>query len=54
MLFKFGEIMYESIMNLTTLEKILAFICFLLLTMTVSFTILDYKSKAKHINKKRW
>jgi cell division protein FtsL len=54
MLFKFGEIMYESIMNLTTLEKILAFICFLLLTITVSFTIIDYKSKAKHINKKRW
>jgi len=51
---KFGEIMYESIMNLTTLEKILAFICFVLLTTTASFTILDYRNKGKHINKKRW
>jgi hypothetical protein len=54
MSFKFGEIMYESIMNLTTLEKILAFICFLLLTFAVSITILDYRNTGKHINRKRW
>lgn len=46
--------MYEMILNLTTLEKILAFTSFILLTMTASFTILDYTSKAKHIDKDKW
>jgi len=54
MAFKFGEIMYEISSNLTTLDKGLALLSFLLLTFTVSITILDYRNKGKHINKKRW
>jgi len=49
-----AKYMYEMILQLTPLEMILAFTGFALLTMTVVFTILDYTSKAKHINKKEW
>ena len=52
--FKFGENMYELSSNLTTLEKGLALLAFLLLTSAVLMTIMDYKNKGKHINKKRW
>lgn len=48
------EYFYYSIRMLSTIEKIISIISFILLTMTVSFTILDYTSKAKHINKKGW
>jgi predicted site-specific integrase-resolvase len=51
---KFGEIMYDISSNLTTLEKGLAVLSFLLLTSAVSMTIMDYKNKGKHINRKRW
>jgi hypothetical protein len=51
---KFAQYMYEMIMDLSTLNKIIAFIGFFLLTFTVVITILDYKNKGKHIDKKRW
>jgi hypothetical protein len=51
---KFGEIMYDISSNLTKLEKGLALLSFLLLTIAVSFTILDYRNKGKHINRKDW
>jgi hypothetical protein len=51
---KFGEYMYEMIMDLSPLNKILAFIAFCLLTFAVVVTIMDYRSSAKHIDKKRW
>jgi hypothetical protein len=51
---KFGEIMYDISSNLTMLEKGLALLAFLLLTSAVSMTIMDYKNKGKHINRKRW
>jgi hypothetical protein len=51
---RFGEYMYEMIMDLSPLNKILAFIAFTLLTFAVVVTILDYTNKGKHINKKRW
>jgi hypothetical protein len=54
MFFEFGEYMYEMIMNLSTLDKILAFIGFSLLTFAVVVTILDYRNKGKHINRKGW
>ena len=53
-IFKFGENMYDISSNLTTLEKGLALLGFLLLTFAVSITILDYRNKGKHIDKKRW
>jgi len=51
---KFGEYMYEMIMDLSPLNKILAFITFCLLTFAVVITIMDYTNKGKHINRKRW
>ena len=51
---KFGEYMYEMITNLSSLNKILAFIAFCLLTFAIVVTILDYRNKGKHIDKKRW
>jgi hypothetical protein len=54
MYFKFGEIMYDISSNLTTLDKGLALLAFLLLTFAVSITILDYRNTGKHINRKRW
>ena len=54
MSFNFGEIMYDISSNLTTLEKGLALLAFLLLTFASSITILDYRNKGKHIDKKRW
>jgi len=46
--------MYEMISSLSTIGKILVFTSVVLLTMTITFTILDYTSKAKHINKDGW
>jgi hypothetical protein len=46
--------MYEMIMQLSPLNKIIAFIGFSLLTFAVAITILDYTNKGKHIDKKRW
>lgn len=40
--------------HLSNFEKIIVFAGFGLLTMAVVFTILDYTSKAKHINKDGW
>ena len=40
--------------HLSPLEIAIALLSFGLLTMAVVFTILDYTSKAKHINKDRW
>jgi hypothetical protein len=51
---KFGEIMYDLSSNLTTLEKGLAVLAFLLLTFAISLTIIDYKNKGKHIDRRRW
>lgn len=51
---RFGEYMYEMIMQLSPLNKIMAFICVCLLTFTVVITVLDYRNKGKHIDKKRW
>ncbi len=45
---------YDSFMALDTLSKIMAILGFALLTFTITVTILDYTSKAKHIDKKRW
>ena len=52
--FKFGEISTYIPDDLSPLEIGIAILSFCLLTMTVLFTILDYTSKAKHINKKEW
>lgn len=51
---KFGEFMYDISSNLTTLEKGLTLLGFLLLTYVVSITILDYRNKGKHINRREW
>lgn len=51
---KFGEYMYEMIMQLSPLNKIMAFIAFSLLTFAIVVTIMDYRNKGKHIDKKRW
>ena len=51
---RFGEYMYEMIMQLSPLNKIIAFIGFSLLTFAVVITILDYTNKGKHINRKDW
>jgi preprotein translocase subunit SecG len=51
---KFGEIMYDLSSNLTTLEKGLAVLAFLLLTFAILLTIMDYKNKGKHIDRRRW
>jgi hypothetical protein len=46
--------MYMLPTHLSPIEFGLAFIGFALLTYAVTITIMDYKSKAKHINKRGW
>ncbi len=46
--------MIHYIELLTTLEKGLALLSFVLLTFAALITILDYRNKGKHIDKKRW
>jgi hypothetical protein len=46
--------MYMLPTYLSPIECGLAFIGFALLTFAVTITIIDYRSKAKHIDKKRW
>jgi len=45
---------YESFMSLDNLSKVMATIGFAILTFTITVTILDYRSNAKHIDRKRW
>lgn len=45
---------YDYFMELDTISKILAVVGFGILTFTVVITIMDYKSNAKHIDKKGW
>jgi len=46
--------LYDSFMALDTLNKVMVVIMIFLLTFTVTITILDYRNKGKHIDKKRW
>ena len=45
---------FDAFMALGLINKIMVIIMVFLLTFTITVTILDYTSKAKHINKKEW
>lgn len=46
--------LFNAFMALGLIDKIMVIIAVFLLTFTITVTILDYTSKAKHINKKEW
>jgi hypothetical protein len=46
--------LYDSFIALDNINKVMVIIMIVLLTFTVVITILDYRNKGKHVDKKRW
>lgn len=46
--------LYDAFMALSILNKVMVIMMLGILTFTIVITILDYRSGAKHINKKEW
>jgi hypothetical protein len=46
--------LYDSFIALDNINKVMVMIMIVLLTFTVVITILDYRNKGKHVDKKRW